>query len=239
MAIQQLPLSQEALAQFNLTQVTEPGGLLRRRGGSISTRRSSQSGDQHHLKSLPPLLLKGAEGNVRPPGTSRQNSIFSNPNSPFLRRESLSLGKRLSIGAWAPGGRVSFSGLPLVQPAREIRVENTYRTQPDEGCFFNVSQVQRVLQATLENYLSEGHYNPATCGRLSQNLSDLMRVKTREITPPRYKLVCLVVLGQHGNQGLQIASRCLWDTKSDNCAVAVFQNSSLFAVAMVHGVYCE
>ncbi|KAJ8406199.1 hypothetical protein AAFF_G00304300 [Aldrovandia affinis] len=240
MTMQQLPLSQEILAQFNHAQAAaEPGALLRRRVGSISTRRSSQSTDLRHPRPLPQLLLKGPEAGIWPPATSRQSSVFSNPNSPFMRRESLSLGRRLSFAAWAPSGRVSFSGLPLQQPVQEARLENTYRTGPDKGCRFDSSRVHRILQATLDSYLGDVRYNPATCGQLSQNLSDLVRGKARDAAPPRYKLVCLVILGQPGNQSLRVASRCLWDTKSDNSTVIVFQNPSLFAVAMVHGVYCE
>lgn len=239
MATQQLPLSQEVLAQFNHAQSGEAGALLRRRMGSISTRRSSQSGDPHHPRPPPQLLLKGPETGIWPLGVSQQNLVFSNPNSPFVRRESLPQGKRLSFAAWAPGGQVSFSGLPLPQPTREVTMENTYRTGPDEGCRFDARRVQGILQDALNGYLGDARYQAATAARLCQNLSDLVRGKAGDITPQRYKLVCLVVLGQPGNQGLRVASRCLWDPENDNSAVAVFQNPSLFAVAMVHGVYHE
>ncbi|XP_061098711.1 dynein light chain Tctex-type 4 [Conger conger] len=239
MATQQLLLSQEVLAQFNHAQSGEAGALLRRRMGSISIRRSSQSGDLHHPKPPPQLLLKGSEPSVWPPGISRQNSVFSNPNSPFVRRESLPQGKRLSFAAWAPSGQVSFSGLPLLQPPLEISLENTYRTGPDEGSRFDSNRVQRILQDALNGYLGDARYHAATGAQLSQNLSDLVRGKAREVTPERYKLVCLVVLGQPGNQGLQVASRCLWDTENDSSAVAVFRNPSVFAIAVVHGVYRE
>ncbi|KAJ8357646.1 hypothetical protein SKAU_G00204400 [Synaphobranchus kaupii] len=239
MATEQLPLSQEVLARFDHAQSGEAGALLRRRVGSVSTRRSSQSGDLHHPRPPLQLLLKGPETGIWPPGTSRQNSVFSNPNSPFLRRESLPLGKRLSFAAWTPSGQVSFTGLPLLQPTQEVHLENTFRTGPDEGCRFDAGRVQRTLQDTLDGYLGDARYNAATCGQLSQNLSDLVRGKARDVTPQRYKLVCLVVLGQPGSQGLRVASRCLWDTENDDSAAAVFRNPSLFAVAVVHGVYCE
>ncbi|XP_035277081.1 tctex1 domain-containing protein 4 isoform X1 [Anguilla anguilla] len=240
MATQQLPLSQEVLAQFDHAQSGEAGALLRRRKGSVSTRRSSQSVDPLHARPLPQLLIRGPEAGAGPPGpSSRRNSVFSVPSSPFPRRESLALGRRLSVAAWAPSRQVSFSGLPLPQPARETCLENTYRTGPDQGCRFDAERVQRVVQDALDGYLGDARYNAATAGPLSQNLSDLVRGKARDVTPRRYKLACLVVLGQSGTQGLQVASRCLWDTESDNSAVAVFRNPSLFAVAVVHGVYCE
>nr|XP_015210813.1 PREDICTED: tctex1 domain-containing protein 4 isoform X2 [Lepisosteus oculatus] len=236
MTTRQLPLSKETLAKFDQGLAADPGGLLRRRAGSLSTRRSSQSGDLHHSK---PLLLLGNGEASRPAALSRRSSVLSNFNSPFARKESFSMGKRLSLGPWMHCGRVSFSGLPLYQPVREIQLENTYKTQPDEGCCFNGHKVQQLLETTLDSYLGEASYNPTTCGLLTQNLSDLIHSKAKDINPPRYKLVCLVILGQCSDQGLRVASRCLWDTETDNFAVATFQNTSLFAVAVVYGLYCE
>jgi hypothetical protein len=43
---------------------------------------------------------------------------------------------------------------------------------------------------------------------------------------PRYKLVVQVVLGQSKDQGVKIASRCLWDTETDNHASFFFKNVS-------------
>ncbi|KAG9338477.1 hypothetical protein JZ751_025711, partial [Albula glossodonta] len=237
METQQIPLSSETLAQFNHTQAAEAGALLRRQVGSVSTHRSSQSGDPRHSRPAPQLMLKAPEGSVRPPGPSRQSSVISNPNSPFLRRESLLLSKRLSLTCWAPSGLFSFSGFPLLQPVQEVRLENSYRTRPEEGCRFDPDRVQRILQAALDGYLADVHYNPATSAQLAQNLSDLLRSKAKDATPPRYRIVCLVVLGQPGSHSLKVASRCLWDTENDSTAVAVLRNPSLFAVAIVYGVY--
>ncbi|MBN3325388.1 TC1DB protein, partial [Atractosteus spatula] len=201
MTTRQLPLSKETLAKFDQGLAADPVGLLRRRAGSLSTRRSSQSGDLHHSK---PLLLLGNGETSQPTAPSRRSSVLSNFNSPFARKESFSMGKRLSLGPWMHCGRV-----------------------------------QQLLETTLDSYLSEASYNPTTCGLLTQNLSDLIHSKAKDINPPRYKLVCLVILGQCNDQGLRVTSRCLWDTETDNFAVATFQNTSLFAVAVVYGLYCE
>ncbi len=43
---------------------------------------------------------------------------------------------------------------------------------------------------------------------------------------PRYKVVVQVVLGQNKHQGVKIASRCLWDTETDNYASFSYTNVS-------------
>uniref|UniRef100_A0A8C7PLT4 Tctex1 domain-containing protein 4 n=1 Tax=Oncorhynchus mykiss TaxID=8022 RepID=A0A8C7PLT4_ONCMY len=201
----------------------EPWGsrkLHQSRQGSISTLRSSLSRDQQQQQHprYPLLLPRG----FLPIESSSRRPNISNPNSPFIRRDL--------------GSRASFSGLPLHQP---VQLENTYKTEPEKGCLFKASKVQKLVQAMLDSYLDGASYNAASGSHLSQILSDMVKSKVKEMIPPRYKLVCQVVVGQNRNQGLRVASRCLWDSQHDDFAVAMFQNHSLFTLVIVHGVYCE
>lgn len=235
MADRPLTLSQEAVAQFNQVMTSEDTDSTCLESGSISIRRNSQYID---MAPRPLLRLQSIEEGKAPFPPSRRSSIISILNAPFpSRRSSLATGGRRF--SWMHFGRVSFSGLPLFEPIRETHYENNYKTQPDEGCRFNAFQTQQVLESILSSYLGDAKYNPANSGQLVQNLSDLIRNRAKELTPPRYKLVCNVFLGQQANQGLQISSRSLWDAENDNFASATFANSYLFAVATVHGLYFE
>ncbi|CAH2310603.1 Hypothetical predicted protein [Pelobates cultripes] len=227
-------LSEDVLAQFNPTVATE--GLPQAKAAPLTSRRSSQSIE---MPSRPLVRLRSIDERLNI--NSRRSSIASIANT-FTRKNSMcAMGpsKRLSMGPWAQYGRVSFSGLPLFQPIKEVQMENTYKTCPDQGCRFNSSRVQSVLENILSTYLSDTKYSPATSGQLTHNLSDLIRSKLKEICPPRYKVVCSVFLGQMGQQGVRISSRTLWDPQNDNFASATYTNSSLFAVAMAHGFYFE
>nr|XP_010301385.1 PREDICTED: LOW QUALITY PROTEIN: tctex1 domain-containing protein 4 [Balearica regulorum gibbericeps] len=146
-----------------------------------------------------------------------------------------------SIGPWMLHSRVSFSGLPLFQPILKTRLENTYKMRPDEGCKFDAGRVQRVLEGDLARVQCLGTmvYSPQGSAPLAQSLAELLQSQAKEVVPPRYKLVCHVLLGQQGQQSLLVASRALWDPESDSFASATFSNASLFAVATVHGVYFE
>ncbi|NXS84370.1 TC1D4 protein, partial [Erpornis zantholeuca] len=204
------------LAQVLATDNTEAALLRSRRRGSQSTARGTEDGK-------PPSLL------------SHRNSILS-------RRSSLGMvlgSRRSSIGPWMFHRRVSFSGLPIFQPILKTHLENTYRMGPDKGCKFNAEQVQRVLEGTLASALGTTVYSPQGSASLAQSLTELLQSRAKEVVPPRYKLVCHVVLGQQGQQSLVVASRGLWDPETDSFASATFSNASLFAVATVHGVYFE
>ncbi|XDA69873.1 hypothetical protein R6Z07F_000246 [Ovis aries] len=173
---------------------------------------------------------------------SRRGSVLG-PVLSFSRRNSLAGpsagpgGRRPSLGPVPPlGSRVSFSGLPLA-PAR--RMAPSYRTEPAPGERWEAARAQQALEAALAEGLRDACYSGAEAGRLAQELCELVRMRLRELSPPRYKLVCSVVLGQRVGQGVRVVSRALWDAARDGLASAAVTNASLFAVATVHGLYCE
>lgn len=55
----------------------------------------------------------------------------------------------------------------------------------------------------------------------------------------RYKIVVQVTIGHMKDQGVRVASRCLWDTHTDNYASVHFKNQSMWCSAMVFGLYTD
>ncbi|XP_008065849.1 tctex1 domain-containing protein 4 [Carlito syrichta] len=163
------------------------------------------------------------------PSFSRRNSLAGPVMGPGCRRPSL--------GPVPPlGSRVSFSGLPLA-PVR--RIAPSYHTEPAPGQRWEATRAQRTLEATLAVGLHNICYSGTEAGQLARELCEQVHMRLRELTPPRYKLVCSVVLGSRTGQGVHVVSRALWDQARDGLASATYTNASLFAVAMVHGFYCE
>ncbi|XP_016054806.1 PREDICTED: tctex1 domain-containing protein 4 [Miniopterus natalensis] len=146
-------------------------------------------------------------------------------------------GRRPSLGPVPPlCSRVSFSGLPLAPPRR---MAPSYRTEPAPGERWEATRAQRTLEEVLAKRLQDTDYSGTKAGPLARELCELVHMRLRELSPPRYKLVCSVVLGQHTGQGVHVVSRALWDSAHDGLASATFTNASLFAVATVHGLYYE
>ncbi|XP_055986921.1 dynein light chain Tctex-type 4 isoform X2 [Sorex fumeus] len=192
----------------------------------------------------PPGHLQSTDG-ARPAGpgpASRRGSVLGAAAS-FSRRNSLAGpgpgagGRRPSLGPVPPlSSRISFSGLPLA-PVR--RVAPSYRMEPAPGERWDAARAQRALEAALAWGLRDACYSGTEAGVLARELCEQVRVRLRELSPPRYKLVCSVVLGPRAGQGVHVVSRALWDPASDGLASASFTNPTLFAVATVHGLYCE
>ncbi|XP_064626010.1 dynein light chain Tctex-type 5-B-like [Lineus longissimus] len=68
---------------------------------------------------------------------------------------------------------------------------------------------------------------------------EVVKARVKEMMVPRYKIICVVHIGQLDGQGCKITSRCLWDQRYDTCSTYEYRNHSLFAVGTVYGVYSE
>lgn len=120
------------------------------------------------------------------------------------------------------------------------KIANTYRMQPEKEERFNAAAAEKLIKSVLTRYLDGEKYDKMLCTSLSKNLSDVIkdRIKDQGFSP-RYKYVCLVTMGQVKEQGMNIASRCLWSTETDNYASATFTKGDLFAVATLYALYFE
>lgn len=91
----------------------------------------------------------------------------------------------------------------------------------------------------LDENLKEITYDTDSCRQLAQTLSTVIKNRVKELNFERYKIVCVVHIGQLSGQALRIAGRCLWDHETDSYATAVYENKSVYSVAIVYGVYRE
>lgn len=117
--------------------------------------------------------------------------------------------------------------------------ENTYRLGPSPGDEFNREEVEKVLKELLNAFLDGEKYTYENCSQMSLNLTDVIRRRLKEMNFPRFRFVCQVIIGEDKHQGLECASRCIWDGQMDNYANVCYRKGNLFAVATVFAVYFE
>jgi hypothetical protein len=91
----------------------------------------------------------------------------------------------------------------------------------------------------MERQLRSAVFDDATCKVMALELCSEIKERVKALNLPRYKVVLQSVLGEVKGQGAYIASRCLWDTDTDNYAAFSMKNASLFCVIMVFGLYLE
>lgn len=116
--------------------------------------------------------------------------------------------------------------------------ENTYKMEPDE--FFLTGKARVIIRDVLEAHLKAKSYIAEESKRLSVEISEEIKRKVKAEAPvERYKLVCVVWIGQQLGQGVHISSRCLWNASFDNFAQETYRNDDLFAQASVYAVFVE
>ena len=119
----------------------------------------------------------------------------------------------------------------------KVLYENTYQLGPKRK--FKASEAKAVIESVLESTLKTEKYDPKTSAYNSTLLAQLIKDQVKELNYERYKILVIASIGQLNDQGLQVVSRCVWDTNFDTSASASYKNKSLFAVATVFAVYLE
>ena len=90
------------------------------------------------------------------------------------------------------------------------------------------------LPARFRCKLDKGKFKG--CGKNSKKGK---KYKTPKLEPGKHKLVVQVVMGALANQGLRVASKCLWDTNADNYASHTYTTDAFYCTALVFGCYNE
>lgn len=124
-------------------------------------------------------------------------------------------------------------------PKLTPKYENTYRLEPEEGKHFSPDKVELVMKNVIEDHPGLAQYNHIRSKILARDLTERIKEKVKELNFPRYKLVSNVIIMERKDQGVNIASRSVWNQQTDNFASYTYKNSDVIVVAYVHGVYFE
>ena len=119
------------------------------------------------------------------------------------------------------------------------KLENSYKTEPDDSETFNVCAVERAIANVLNRHLADQKYDKDTSPKLALKLCGLIKSDVKRLCLPRYKIVSQVIINERKGQALNVCSRSLWEEKFDNYGCATFMNDEIFAIGIVHGLYFD
>lgn len=195
---------------------------------------------------LSPRLTRAAKsGGQQSSPVNEAGGNSPNMGRRFSLQPSTSNGRRMSKSITKYVSPYSFwKNLSLqkeensAEKSQQQPAENTYRMEPKSP--FPVEDIKRIIEFTLKSYLRRNtNYKTLPAGHMVKFLSSNILGQVKKLNTERYKIVCLVNIGSKNNSSIQIASRCLWNNKSDTFASVNFENSSLFVSCVVYGVYYE
>lgn len=118
-----------------------------------------------------------------------------------------------------------------------LRFQPTYRLEPKrpfkhDDCY---SILQNLIEFNLQNYV----YNPKTASRLCLYLSEEIKIRVKKLDFDRFKIICVVTIGQKYHQGYKSVVKGLWDAKRDGYANFVYDTTNLFCNGTIYAVYYE
>eukprot|EP01039_Chlorochromonas_danica_P005984 gene5984-6589_t len=131
---------------------------------------------------------------------------------------------------------MDLSGHPVIDI-----VLPTYRMEPEENERFYSSKARIIADKIIAEELREAVYDEDEAKTWSLNISDKVREAVVESLgkSSRFKVVVQTTIGQLKDQGVRVASRCLWDPTTDNYAACSFSNTSLFCSVLVFALYTD
>ncbi|XP_052809196.1 dynein light chain Tctex-type protein 2B-like [Mya arenaria] len=121
----------------------------------------------------------------------------------------------------------------------KVKQENTYKMKPDENVKLTCPKIKSAVETLLQDELGDFGYEQDFASKLTCDLSDKIKDTVKELGFNRHKIAVNVMVGQAADQGMEVASRCVWDDKNDNSVCVTFSHKDLFVVALVFGAYFE
>ncbi|XP_076466168.1 dynein light chain Tctex-type protein 2B-like [Babylonia areolata] len=145
--------------------------------------------------------------------------------------------RRMTKGSMDKDNAAAAAAAAAAKP--KMRMENTYRLSPSEDQRFKSCRADEVIMEVLNTHLNGQSYDAVKAPTMAAMLSEQVKRAVKGLHCERYKLVTNVVVGPVCEQGLVVASRCLWDCSSDSSSTVTFNNGNIFAIASVFAVYYE
>ncbi|EGB04664.1 hypothetical protein AURANDRAFT_32091 [Aureococcus anophagefferens] len=115
----------------------------------------------------------------------------------------------------------------------------TYSMNPTEVEKFYPSEAKQICERVLTGQLENATYDDESAKEWILLIGNTIKSEIKSLNIPRYKVVVQVTIGQMKDQGVSVASRCLWDISNDNYASVNYTNETLWANVMVFVIYTD
>ncbi|TPX39808.1 hypothetical protein SeLEV6574_g06974 [Synchytrium endobioticum] len=173
---------------------------------------------------------------------SHANLLGSRSNLVAVSKSNLApatsrLGSLRNVAATDGTASAPTSASSTHAPTQAVMYENTYKMKPDKK--FCSEAVKRMVDDLLSTKLAKVKYDADATPELVKGVSHDILFQVKKFEFDRYKIAVDVTIGEFKGQGIRVQSRALWDTSTDSFASSSYHNATLFAVAMVFGLYFE
>nr|XP_023020609.1 tctex1 domain-containing protein 1-B-like [Leptinotarsa decemlineata] len=124
-----------------------------------------------------------------------------------------------------------------VSEKKMVRYANTYKMEAENP--FNPEEVDKILRKVMEEALENLTYDVEKCNKQAKWASASIRYRVKRMNFDRYKIVCLVTIGEKHSQDILATCKFLWDAEKDGYAAFALENTYVFGYAQCFGLYYE
>ncbi|EPY29557.1 dynein light chain [Strigomonas culicis] len=113
-------------------------------------------------------------------------------------------------------------------------------TMPSQGTKFSRSVVEKVIAEVCEEVIGEDRtFVFEETQPLIKDICNEVQQRVVRLGYERYKMITHVVVAEAAQQGLRVASRCLWDPDTDNYASYTYSTANMHVSVVLFGAYWE
>ncbi|XP_057314714.1 uncharacterized protein LOC130655917 [Hydractinia symbiolongicarpus] len=103
----------------------------------------------------------------------------------------------------------------------------------------NEDIVKEIITEILHTNLEGVSYDHKKCKNKSSELSCEIHDRLKNLSQNNYKITVLIYLGEIRDEGIEVSSQCIWDSKCDCVVISCFKNETLFAIASVFASHLD
>ena len=122
-------------------------------------------------------------------------------------------------------------------PSPIIFYENTYKLVPE--CKFHEGKLREIIRNVFVENIQEKQYDAGLCGSKCKLMSEIIKERVKHLSMDRFKIVCVVMMGEEAKQSMLVSSRCLWDQRFDNYVTVEMKRGNIVALGLVFALYAE
>lgn len=120
-----------------------------------------------------------------------------------------------------------------------IEIQREAFTLPAAHQKFSKPEVEKVVRSVCDEMIGEGKYSVEESSLLIKDACNEIQQRVLRLGYTRYKIVTHAVIAESAQQGLRVASRCLWDPETDNYASVSISTETMHVSIVVFGLYWE
>ncbi|XP_067948086.1 dynein light chain Tctex-type protein 2B-like [Watersipora subatra] len=211
-----------------------PGGTTAAKASQLGTvieeERSANTGDKE--SAIESMRRKSVQLGKEP---AKRKDSGPRSGSELPLRSKWGVNRRMSIMSNMSSNSRRFD--PTPEPHKTL--PPTYRLMPKEEEEFHWWKARPLIEDILSVYSSDLTYNPKTCSRQCLVLADMVKNKMKILGCNRHKIIVTVDIGQNQEHAMALASRCVWNTKTDNSLHIQQSNKDVYIVVSVFAIFKE